>query len=76
MANITNASVSWQSVMLTAEEVWQCREGVVDIDTDATNQLGLGLRLHRDDSVRLSAGKTVYYRLSSGIFAVIARVAV
>ena len=74
MANITNATAAWQSVTIAADEIWQCREGAVDLDTDAANQLGL--RLRQDDAVRLSAGKTVYYRLSSGRRAVIARVAV
>jgi hypothetical protein len=72
VANITNASAEWQSVTLSVDEIWQCREGAVDLDTEAGNQLGL--RLRQDDAVRFSAGKTVYYRLSAGRRAVISRI--
>lgn len=74
MANISTITTAWQNVTITADEIWQARDGTVDIDTDATNQLGLQLR--PGDAVKISAGKTVYYRLSLGSSALIARVAV
>ena len=74
MANITNATTAWQNVTIAADEIWQVRDGTVDIETDAANQLGLLLRA--GDAVRISAGKTVYYRLTQGGTALIARVAV
>lgn len=74
MANISNVTASWQSVTITADEIWQVRDGAVCVDTDAANQLGLLLR--SGEAVRISAGKTVYYKLNQGSSALIARVAV
>ena len=76
MASITNATGSWQSVTLSADEVWQVHVGSVFLDTDATEGTRLGLRLFANDSVQLSSGLTVYYRLASGTSAIVARVPV
>ena len=73
MAKITNATGSWQSVTLAADEIWQVREGSVEIDTDATQAARGGLLLQHLQSVNISSGKTVYYKLASGTSAVISR---
>lgn len=73
---ITDATGSWASVTLAADEVWQVHQGAVLVDTDATEANRLGIRLFKDDSIQFSNGTTVYYRLAAGTSAIIARVAV
>lgn len=70
---ITNATGTWQSVTTAADEIWQVREGSVEIDVDATEGDRGGLLLQHLQSVTVTSGKTVYYKLASGTSAVISR---
>lgn len=70
---ITNASGTWQSVTTAASEIWQVRTGSVEIDVDTTEGDRGGLLLSQGQSVTVSTGKTVYYRLASGTSALISR---
>lgn len=76
MAQVTDATnTAWSTgTLLSADEVWQCRDGYVLIETDTVNRLGI--LLNPGDSIRIANGKTVYYRVASGTSALIARVAV
>jgi hypothetical protein len=76
MAVITNATGAWASVTLSSNEVWQVRSGNVEVDTEATEADRMGILLTLNDSIQLTSGATVYYRLAQGSAAVIARVAV
>lgn len=76
MARITNASNDWQSVTLSADEVWQVRAGAVLLDTDASAPDREGILVQTFEALRFSSGRTVFYRLASGTSALIARVAV
>lgn len=77
MAKVTDASGSWSAgTLLSADEVWQCHDGGVLLDTDAVAGNRLGIRLEPGDSLRITNGKTVYYKLAYGTAALIARVAV
>ena len=79
---ITNAhKETWNSVTTTRDEVWQMHDGMVVVDTDATEGDRLGIILEapspRRDSITFGAGVTVYYKLYGGVSsALIARVAV
>lgn len=72
---ITNATGSWASVTLSADEVWQVWEGAFAVDTEATEADRLGIRMFPNDSMKFTSGKTVYYRLLSGTSGSMARVA-
>jgi hypothetical protein len=73
---IIDATAAWDSVTLSADEIWQVHDGVVLVDTDATEADRAGIRLFQDDSIQFTDGTTVYYRLASGTSAIIARVAI
>lgn len=75
MANITNATRDWQSVTLATAELWQVRDGEIEIDTDVNAAARIGLLLKVNDSIELPA-TTVYYRLGAGFSAIIARMAI
>ena len=75
MATITNATRAWQSVTLATDEIWQVRDGSVQIDTDANEATRLGILMGLNDSIALPSG-TVFYRLGGGSSAIVARVAV
>lgn len=76
MAKITNVTNAWQSVTLSANEIWQVHEGAVLLDTDASEPDRLGLLVERGEGVLISSGLTVYYKLANRTSALIARVAV
>ena len=76
MARIVDADNTWRSVTLTADEVWQVREGSVLLSTDATEAQREGFLLAHLEAMRFSNGRTVFYRLASGTSARIARDAV
>lgn len=61
---------TWQSRTLTANELWQCWEGVLQIDTETVEANRLGIRLAGGDSqncaVTLRTGDTVWFRALNG----------
>lgn len=63
-------TTAWQSRTLTANELWQCWEGVLQIDTEAVEANRVGVRLFAGDSqncaVTLRSGDTVYWRSAHG----------
>lgn len=75
MAMITNATRDWQSVTLATNEIWQVRDGEIEVDTDPVEAQRLGILMSLKDSISLPAG-TVYYRLAQGVRAVVSRMAV
>lgn len=61
---------AWQSRTLAANELWQCWEGVLQVDTEPTEGSRLGIQLFGGDSqncaVTFANGATVYYRTAHG----------
>lgn len=61
---------AWQSRVLAANELWQCWEGILEVDTEAVEANRRGIRLYGGDSrncaVTLKSGDTVYYRAPNG----------
>ncbi len=73
MAKITNASASWNSATVAANEIWQVHDGAILVDDDATEANRLGVRLNPDDWIEWTSAKTIYYRLAYGTTAIVAR---
>ncbi len=63
-------TAAWQSRTLSTNELWQCWEGVLQIDTAASDTIGAGVRLVGGDSqncaVSLPTGTTIHYRATHG----------
>ncbi|WP_101339719.1 hypothetical protein [Cereibacter azotoformans] len=60
---LLTATDAWQTHgPTTAEEVWQCREGMVLITLEAVVNDDQGLELVQGDSLVIASGKTVRYR--------------
>jgi hypothetical protein len=77
MALISDAATTWSSpITLTADEVWQAREGSVFVTTTDTPSANDGLALHENHAVRFSTGVTVRYRKEGITQALIVREAV
>ena len=77
MALISDAATAWSSpITLTADEVWQTREGSVFVSTTASPVPNDGIQLHENHAVRFSAGASVSYRKEGATAALIVREAV
>lgn len=63
-------TTAWQSRTLAANELWQCWDGVLQVDTESVEANRLGVRLFGGDSqncaVTFASGATVYYRTVHG----------
>lgn len=61
---------SWQSRTLAANELWQCWEGVLQVDTESVEANRKGVQLFGGNSqncaVTFASGATVYYRTAHG----------
>lgn len=75
MAYQTSVPVTWTSVVLSATEVWQCREGKILVVIGTPPDINAGLELHRLDGLSIAAGKTVNYRTMGGNSAKLATLA-
>lgn len=74
MARITDIAATFDAgVTLTADEVWQCQSGIVELSTDASPAAGDGIRLRQGEGVRFSSGLTVKRRRVETTAAVITR---
>ena len=77
MALITDASTGWSSpITLTADEVWQAREGTVYVTTTTSPHVSDEIALYENHAVRFSAGASVSYRKEGNGTVLIAREAV
>ncbi len=77
MALITDATTAWSTpITLTADEVWQTRDGSVFVTTTASPDPQDGIALHENHAVRFSAGASVSYRKEGSAAALIVREAV
>lgn len=79
MAVITDADRDWSTgVAISSDEVWQCRQGMVLISTEASpaENDGVLLQGRRGDAITISSGQTVKYKLASGTEGMITRTAV
>ena len=57
------AATGWSTPLtLTADEVWQARQGSVFVTTTSNPVANDGLGLHETHAVRLPAGASVRYR--------------
>lgn len=74
MAKITNASASWNSATVAANEIWQVHDGGILVDDDATEADRLGIRIFAGEWIEWTGAKTIYYRLASGTSAIIGTV--
>lgn len=61
---------AWQSRTLATNELWQCWEGILQIDTSASDVVGAGVRLFggnaQNCAVTLPNGATIHYRAPNG----------
>ena len=76
MAVVSDLTASWSSgTTLSADEVWQCHAGEVLVATGPTAPASDvdGIALFAPDSVKISSGKTVYYKLADTATAVLTR---
>lgn len=79
MADITGISnTAWANVTLAADEVWQCKGGKVMLSvTNPTtaNSQGVILSGQGDnaDAVKITSGKTVYYKAVGAGNCIVAR---
>lgn len=77
MALISDATTAWSSsITLTADEVWQTREGSVFVTTSSSPAANDGIQLHENHAIRFSAGVSVSYRKEGATAALIVREAV
>lgn len=77
MALITDATTAWSApITLTADEVWQTRDGSVFVTTTAAPDANDGIALYENHAVRFSAGASVSYRKEGAAAALIVREAV
>ncbi|MDJ0630908.1 MAG: hypothetical protein QNJ44_21805 [Rhodobacter sp.] len=77
MALITDATTAWSTpITLTADEVWQTRDGSVFVTTTVSPAANDGIALHENHAVRFSAGASVSYRKEGAAAALIVREAV
>lgn len=74
MALINDAATGWSTpITLTQDEVWQTRKGSVFISTTTNPAAGDGILVREGYGLRLTAGRTVYYRMDGTANAVIVR---
>ncbi len=74
MALISDATAAWSSpITLTADEVWQTREGSVFVTTTSSPDANDGVQLHENHAIRFSAGVSVSYRKEGATTALIVR---
>jgi hypothetical protein len=70
MAIIDDADSDWSAgTLLSSDEVWQCQSGWVRISTEGSPEAngGIILRGDRGDAVTIASGKTVKYKVASGV---------
>ncbi len=63
---LTSATTTWQSVTLTHNEVWMVRKGTVNFHSGSMPDDEDGVAVETGDSIRFSAGLTVYYKTDHG----------
>lgn len=76
MAVITDAGADWSAgTTLSADEIWQVREGNVALSVESSPAANDGIILGGDEgcAVKISSGKTVKYKLYNGTAAVMTR---
>lgn len=74
MALILDVANTWSApVTLSANEVWQSRQGRVFVTTTATPAAEDGIVLNEIHAVQFSAGLSVRYRKEGAVDAVIVR---
>lgn len=68
-------SSDWTTVVLEADEIWQCREGQILVTADSLTTRTQGILLDGDENagVKIASGKTVRYRKVGDATAVLAR---
>ncbi|MEM9239725.1 MAG: hypothetical protein AAGB07_07070 [Pseudomonadota bacterium] len=74
MALITDAAETWSApIVLSANEIWQVRQGSVYITTSTSPAADDGLQLHEMHGVQFSVGQVVRYRKADIAEALIVR---
>jgi len=74
MALINNVTPAFASVgPLAEDEIWQVRDGSAILSFDSGGGDDRGLYLSRGESIRVAAGKTVYYRSAESNTCVLSR---
>lgn len=75
MAIITNIPATWTAIAAptSADEIWQCSNGTVEVTTEASPAETDGIRLEAGMGRQVSSGKTVRYRRVGDTPAVIRR---
>jgi hypothetical protein len=67
MGQVTNANNSaWQSFTPAAAAVLRVTEGSVKVTTNSAAAANDGVPVHENESIGLTGGAPVYYRLASG----------
>lgn len=74
MPLVTDATTTWTDAgELAADEVWQCRKGLVFLSTDAAPGAEDGIQLTEGEGILIRSGQSVRYRRVGARGAIIAR---
>lgn len=66
----------WESVVITGTQIWQCHQGIAQVDTSLVPEERYGITLSEGETITFQEGTTVSYRKYSDKPAIINRIEV
>ena len=74
MPLVSDATTGWTDAgALSADEIWQCRKGLVFVSTNASPGADDGVQLTEGEGILIRSGQNVRYRKAGPRAALIAR---